>query len=540
MSSISSNPQGYLGVLPKNPPNVIRNNRAPLPTDINAEIGDIWIYYTVNPAQFFILGNLFGGVATWQDLSNVRPAIETVTGNDSVIVGSDTNGNINLVGDGSVITVAGNAGTNTETVAITGIVPVTNGGTGANTFTAGQILQGNGTSDISSTDSPTVSTITITNAPVSATDGANKAYVDQIAAGFTFIQATLVATTVNLTAIYSNGAAGVGATLTNSGTQAALVIDGVSLSVSNRVLVQAQTTQFQNGVYVVTDIGSVSTNWILTRSTDYNTVPPIAKGNLIPVQQGTTFARTIWLQTADVITIGTDPIIFQQFSPTTPFQINVQTFTSSGTYTPTPGMTYCKVQAQAGGGGGGGAASQLGIITNNSAGSGGGGGEYAEGLFTDSQIGPSQTVTIGVGGSAGSIGGNGSLGGNTTFGILLTTLGGIGGFGDSSASSSSQPGVAGGSGGVGGYLHVPGGTSNFSFGVGGVSISLVISSSGPGGASFLGAGGRGRVGGSPTNESGGNGFLYGGGGGGGNSCGSTGAMGGEGASGIIIITEYIN
>lgn len=180
MASISSNPQGYLGVLPKNPPNVIFNNRAPLSTDINANIGDIWAYYTVNPAQFFILGNLFSGVATWQDIGTLKAAVQTVTGNDSIVVGPNVSGNINLVGDGSVITVAGNAGTNTETIAITGIVPVTNGGTGANTFTAGQLLQGNGTSAISSTNSPTVNSITINNAPVNPTDGANKAYVDAV------------------------------------------------------------------------------------------------------------------------------------------------------------------------------------------------------------------------------------------------------------------------------------------------------------------------------------------------------------------------
>jgi len=180
MSSISSNPQGYLGVLSANPPNRIYSNRAPLSTDTNANIGDIWIYYTVNPAQFFILGNLFGGVATWQDLGTLTAAVQTVTGNDSIAVGPNTAGNINLVGDGSVITVAGNAATNTETIAITGIIPVSKGGTGASTFTAGQLLQGNGTSAISSTNSPTVNSITINNAPVNPTDGTNKAYVDAV------------------------------------------------------------------------------------------------------------------------------------------------------------------------------------------------------------------------------------------------------------------------------------------------------------------------------------------------------------------------
>ena len=45
----------------------------------------------------------------------------------------------------------------------------------------------------------------------------------------------LVATTSNLTATYANGTAGVGATLTNSGTQAAFVLDGVTLAVRTSV-----------------------------------------------------------------------------------------------------------------------------------------------------------------------------------------------------------------------------------------------------------------------------------------------------------------
>jgi hypothetical protein len=68
----------------------------------------------------------------------------------------------------------------------------------------------------------------------------------------------LVATTSNLTATYANGTAGVGATLTNSGTQVALTIDGVALVVGNRVLVKDQATGFQNGIYTVTNIGSAS------------------------------------------------------------------------------------------------------------------------------------------------------------------------------------------------------------------------------------------------------------------------------------------
>ena len=124
------------------------------------------------------------------------------------------------------------------------------------------------------------------------------------------INPCLVATTSNLTATYSNGTAGVGATLTNSGTQAVLSIDGVTLAVGNRVLVKDQTLQTQNGIYSVTNIGSVSTNWVLTRSTDYDTIEQIIRGDIISVISGNLSEVTLWMLTASVATIGTNAIYF--------------------------------------------------------------------------------------------------------------------------------------------------------------------------------------------------------------------------------------
>lgn len=120
----------------------------------------------------------------------------------------------------------------------------------------------------------------------------------------------LVATTANLTATYSNGTSGVGATLTNSGTQAALVIDGVTLVVGNRVLVKDQATGLQNGIYTVTNIGSVSTNWILTRTTDYDSVAQTVRGDTVSVISGTVSVASLWMLTSIVTTIGTDSFTF--------------------------------------------------------------------------------------------------------------------------------------------------------------------------------------------------------------------------------------
>lgn len=150
--------------------------------------------------------------------------------------------------------------------------------------------------------------------PTQPLGAVTKQYVDAIAAGLIIQPSAFAATTANLTATYNNGASGVGATLTNSGTQAVFTIDGVSPSVSDRVLIKNQTTQAQNGIYVVTDVGSISTNWVLTRAANYDTNTEITPGDLVIITDGTVNAITSWVQTATVVTVGTDPVIFNQFT----------------------------------------------------------------------------------------------------------------------------------------------------------------------------------------------------------------------------------
>jgi hypothetical protein len=120
----------------------------------------------------------------------------------------------------------------------------------------------------------------------------------------------LVATTSNLTTTYSNGTSGVGATLTNSGTQAALTLDGITLAAGNRVLVKDQTTALQNGIYTVTNIGSSSTNWILTRATDYDVIAQTVRGDIINVISGTVNSSSLWMLTSSITTIGIDSFTF--------------------------------------------------------------------------------------------------------------------------------------------------------------------------------------------------------------------------------------
>lgn len=122
-----------------------------------------------------------------------------------------------------------------------------------------------------------------------------------------------VATTVALTVTYSNGSSGVGATLTNAGAQAVLAIDGSTLSVGDRVLVKNQASTFQNGIYLVTNVGSGSTNWIMTRATDFDGSAggQITYGAQITIVEGTANAGVIYIQlTSGTITVGTTDITF--------------------------------------------------------------------------------------------------------------------------------------------------------------------------------------------------------------------------------------
>jgi hypothetical protein len=163
--------------------------------------------------------------------------------------------------------------------------------------------------------------LTLNANPTQVLHAASKQYVDAlVASGVHFHQPVRVEAPLNLNATYNNGTAGVGATLTNAGTQVALVLDGVTVSVADRVLVYEQTDQTQNGVYVVTDVGSGSTNWVLTRSSDTNTyvinnANGLSEGSTVFVQQGTTGAgETYTCNTTGTITFGTTNISFAQIS----------------------------------------------------------------------------------------------------------------------------------------------------------------------------------------------------------------------------------
>jgi hypothetical protein len=157
--------------------------------------------------------------------------------------------------------------------------------------------------------------------------------LDQITvkAGFFGVEVTTLTNATGLTQP-SLGNPGVGATLTNAGANAAISIDSVALSSTDRVLVQGQTNQFENGIYTVTTVGNGSTAWVLTRATTEDQYDPksttgLGYGDYFFVQEGSTAAGSAYVLTSPTgeILFGITNIGFSQFS-------------AAGTYSPGNGI----------------------------------------------------------------------------------------------------------------------------------------------------------------------------------------------------------
>ena len=201
-------------------------------------------------------------------------------------------------------------------------VAVTGGTIAGATITGGTINNttiGAGTAAAGTFTNVAMTTGTITAAPVNSTDIVNKQYADAIASGIHFHESVDLATTAALPAnTYNNGTSGVGATLTGNA-NGALSVDSTLTVVANRILVKNEVAGANNGVYVVTQVGSAGTPYILTRSTDMDSVgtgvDQIDEGDFFLVTSGTANANTAWVQqTPPPITIGTTALVFQQFS----------------------------------------------------------------------------------------------------------------------------------------------------------------------------------------------------------------------------------
>jgi hypothetical protein len=223
-----------------------------------------------------------------------------VSGSPVALGGTVTLSNTGVTSNvaGTNITVSGATGAVTiglvaaPTITGTNITGIPNAGLTNSSVTIGStnIALGATSTTLAGMTGITFSSGTVTGlaTPSASSDAATKSYVDSSIQGLSWKQAVKAATTANITL---------------SGTQ---TVDGIALVANDRVLVKNQTTTSTNGIYVV-----AAGAW--ARSVDSDTAVEI-DGEAVYVQQGTVNADTGWTETATVVTLGTDPVVYAQFS----------------------------------------------------------------------------------------------------------------------------------------------------------------------------------------------------------------------------------
>ena len=357
-------------------------------------------------------------------------------------------------------------------------------------------------------------------------------------------------------------------------------IDGYSLQSNDEVLLTAQSTPAQNGIWIWSGASSA-----LVRPHEFPSAGVVKRGRVCLIANGTSFAGTMyWLvATAAGLTIDTSSqtwvslniagtaaneaiiranTLNQMAPPTGAILQTPQTFTSGGTWTPGANGAQLFACTIVGGGAGGSA----GTATPNTGG-GGGGGEVLPYFYLGNVTSP-QTVTIGAGGAAGAagnassigalvtaaaggapgsgitqgfggVGGDGSGSGVPATGFTLNGSGISGGGGGSNTNTggTGAPGLQrlGAGGGGGGGDNHPGGNGG---GGGGGAGGAGVTNAGGGGGGGGPSGTVGTAGASTTGGAGGHAQANTGAGGGGGGAGTvTGGAGGAGGSGYCVIYQ---
>lgn len=114
---------------------------------------------------------------------------------------------------------------------------------------------------------------------------------------------------------YANGTSGVGATLTANANGAFPTVDGVAPLLSQVYLVTNEAlgtpTGANNGLYVLTTVGSSSAAWVLTRSTSFDASAKMAPGTTFGVKSGTVYAGQTWQYVGpNAPTVGSSALYF--------------------------------------------------------------------------------------------------------------------------------------------------------------------------------------------------------------------------------------
>ncbi len=412
----------------------------------------------------------------------------------------------------------------TTSAAVTGALPLANGGTGATTAVNARTNLGLGSlATLSSISATEITDGTIVNGDINASAAIADTKLSTIAtAGKVANSATTAASTNTASAIVARDASGdfsagvITASLfkntsgsgTNiTGSHLTLVAgNGTGTGGSGSILFQTapagitgSTANTLANVMAITSTGKVGIGTSSPGS-------PLSVVGLIESTSG-------GIKFPD----GTTQTTAASGSSSGPLLSGRQAFKASGTWTKPTGVTKVKVIAIGGGGGGAG--------TNSAASAGGGGGSGAICIKEiDVTSVSSVTVAIGTGGTGGAAAlGDGGAGGATTFGALLTAYGGSGGL----HGTNGLGGAGGISGGDASCLSVAGSNGiQGSYGGAAADAHDFGITYGNGGSYWSSA------------HSGGSGGQCGGAGSGGYATSSTNYAGGAGGAGCIYVWEY--
>ena len=304
---------GDLGVVDPRDSTTVVENRSVLSTAESIKALD-----SANTPHYGVVGGRLGSIDdptvtlntnTYLKFDNVADEFVTVTAGDIISDDSSVNEIQNVI-EGSLI-----AGDDVDITVAAGT------GNGDKTFTVGvtdgRFLRAD-TDDIlenvltvsssGSIDVQTGSMITVADEPLNPTDVANKAYVDASRAGLDAKESVLVATVADLSSSAYNPSGGTG---TGEISGAPTTLDGISLSVGNRILVKDQADPKQNGIYVVDDLGTGANGlWVRAEDQNGDPVEDVSAGNFTLVEEGT-YKNTGWvLQGQGIITLNTDDLVW--------------------------------------------------------------------------------------------------------------------------------------------------------------------------------------------------------------------------------------
>lgn len=242
-----------------------------------------------------------------------------------------------LIGSPGVVTITGTPAAGNLTN-FSGAASITNGDLSGDVTTAGTLvttiakIRGTAVTGVTGSGSAVLATgPTLTNPIVgtqAATDnsalGASTGYVTTAVANAVAgvnpavaVQAATIQASDTSGFTYSNGVAGIGATLTGT-VNTAVTIDAFTFTaVGQRLLVKNDTQSPSgafNGVYFLSALQTGISAPVFTRALDYDMPSDINNTGAIPVVSGTANGSTSWLLTSSVVTVGVSPLTYTQFS----------------------------------------------------------------------------------------------------------------------------------------------------------------------------------------------------------------------------------